>query len=632
MRRSDKQVLIICNELSYDNNTLTNFTGTIPSEFLNENKSWKVSVRGCGFHFMLKQPIASKHENHPSLIQVTFGDLKKAFTKRGSTDLTKLDLWMFENSLKLFVDREKSYTQRSLVEDFQHQTAIHEKHTGKLDGVPFKYNPELEAISFGQFEKDGKDSNERISKAPKDQRRAMKTFVFINARFIAGLNIPLLSNLQPTEINDEPYYHFFNSRKWNGPICTSIERDFPLKEPEIIQITSPDIEHNINNGIFDRSLCHFTVKRSGIKEWVNKEFKNHQFSDVLNNRITKFTIKFVDEKLDELHLTRGLPSWVLLTFSPEMDDERNVIISSGPNDLHPENDVSKFSVELKQTMDFSMAGDPKVALTRLSFKNKWKIMPRLKLNIAIFDCETGLVGNCNFENFDCPRGSPFLRNCDDIIQWCKRILKQKISVKMEKSSNGYLSMNFPNKKYIIILGSDLVQCLGLNYLHRKSGDLFTDLKKHNGGSREENAERDISILVKSAMARYIMARYKTVTSDLPFESTGDIAIFCDDKLSLDIILPPRKIQLYPNELYIYSNIVEHWPVMGQYRKLLKIVALKQDDHDENVTMDFHRPEYHSLSELHPRILQFQICTVEDAPIEPFNKNDRMYVTMQFSYN
>ena len=61
-----------------------------------------------------------------------------------------------------------------------------------------------------------------------------------------------------------------------------------------------------------------------------------------------------------------------------MENKRNVLISSEPNELHPENDMSNFSVELKRTMDFSVTDDPKVALTRLSFKNKFKIMPGLK--------------------------------------------------------------------------------------------------------------------------------------------------------------------------------------------------------------------------------------------------------------
>ena len=659
MRRSDKPVLLVSNDLLYKNNTLTDFSGSIVTDFLNENKSWKVAVHSCGLHFMLKQPIASKYENHPSLIQINFGDLNKAIKKRDlPVDKSKFELWMFESGYKFFVDREKSYTQRSLFEDLWFQMALNRKPDRKFDGFPCKYDRQNEVISFGQFDPTGEDSNQRLSKLPFSEGRLLRTFVFINARFREGLKIEPFHNLTPTEINGEPYYYFFNHQSFatraaktvagsslaqetgnldDGSICASVEKDFPLREPQIIQITSSDIEPNINSGIFCRSLCQFTVKHSEIKKRVNKEFKIHQFSDVLNNCITKFSIKFVDEELDELHLTRGLPSWVLLLFSPEMDNKRNVMTSSAPTDLYPENNMSNFSVELKQTIDFSMTDNPKVGLTSLSFKNKWKIMPRLKLNISILDCEEGLTDvnvnvNCEFRKFDCPRGNGELRNCEDIVKWCKKLLKDEFSIEMEKRNTGNLSMTFPNRKYLMIIGSDLVQILGLSYLHKNSEDLFSDLKKNNGGSRGVKAGRKISRLVKVAMARYIMDRYKMSAEEKPFESTGDVAIYCDSQLSIDIALPPREIQLYPSEFYIYSNIVEPWSVMGEYRKLLKIVAIKQDEYDENVTIDFHKPEYHILSEHYPRKLQFQISTGEDALIEPFSENERMYISLQFSYN
>ena len=659
MRRSDKPVLLVSNDLLYKNNTLTDFSGSIVTDFLNENKSWKVAVHSCGLHFMLKQPIASKYENHPSLIQINFGDLNKAIKRRDlPVDKSKFELWMFESGYKFFVDREKSYTQRSLFEDLWFQMALNRKPDRKFDGFPCKYDRQNEVISFGQFDPTGEDSNQRLSKLPFSEGRLLRTFVFINARFREGLKIEPFHNLTPTEINGEPYYYFFNHQSFatraaktvagsslaqetgnldDGSICASVEKDFPLREPQIIQITSSDIEPNINSGIFCRSLCQFTVKHSEIKKRVNKEFKIHQFSDVLNNCITKFSIKFVDEELDELHLTRGLPSWVLLLFSPEMDNKRNVMTSSAPTDLYPENNMSNFSVELKQTIDFSMTDNPKVGLTSLSFKNKWKIMPRLKLNISILDCEEGLTDvnvnvNCEFRKFDCPRGNGELRNCEDIVKWCKKLLKDEFSIEMEKRNTGNLSMTFPNRKYLMIIGSDLVQILGLSYLHKNSEDLFSDLKKNNGGSRGVKAGKKISRLVKVAMARYIMDRYKMSAEEKPFESTGDVAIYCDSQLSIDIALPPREIQLYPSEFYIYSNIVEPWSVMGEYRKLLKIVAIKQDEYDENVTIDFHKPEYHILSEHHPRKLQFQISTGEDALIEPFSENERMYISLQFSYN
>ena len=350
----------------------------------------------------------------------------------------------------------------------------------------------------------------------------------------------------------------------------------------------------------------------------------------------------MDEKLDELHLTRGLPSWVKLVFSPEMENKRNVMISSQPTDLHPENHMSDFSLELKQRFDFSMTDDPKVALMNLSFKNKWKIMPGLKLNITIcHNCgnesdilhnSTDIIENYKFEEYDCPRGSGDVRSCDDIIKWCKDLLNDKFSIGIEKQSNGNLSMKFPDKKYLVILGRDLAQCLGLSYLHNKNGDLFTDLKKNNGGKRSAAEENEVFSNVQSAIARYIMNMYRTLPGELQFESTGDVAIYSDSTLLLDIILQPKEIKLYPNELYIFFNIIEPWSVIGQYKELLRIVQLKHDEHEEKITIDFRKPEFHALREHHPRRLNFRIATVDGVLIEPYDINDKMYMTLQFSYN
>merc|ERR1712008_455734 len=187
----------------------------IPPDFLTENKSWRVAVHSCGFDFMLKQPISSKHENQPSLIQITFANLNEALGKHGTYDMAKFDLWMFEISLKLFVDRERPYTQKSLVEDFQRQVAIHKKSHEKFDGVPFKYEQESEIISFGQFENNGEDSDARIFKLANEERRNARTYVFINARFREGLDIqPTFNLIKTTEIDGELYYYFFNSRFW----------------------------------------------------------------------------------------------------------------------------------------------------------------------------------------------------------------------------------------------------------------------------------------------------------------------------------------------------------------------------------------------------------------------------------
>ena len=70
---------------------------------------------------------------------------------------------------------------------------------------------------------------------------------------------------------------------------------------------------------------------------------------------------------------------------------------------------------------------------------------------------------------------------------------------------------------------------------------------------------------------------------------------------------------------------------GEYKQLLKIVPLPQDERNENITVEFPRLEYHGLSELHPRLLKFEIATVDGVLIEPFDNNYNMYISLQFCH-
>ena len=69
--------------------------------------------------------------------------------------------------------------------------------------------------------------------------------------------------------------------------------------------------------------------------------------------------------------------------------------------------------------------------------------------------------------------------------------------------------------------------------------------------------------------------------------------------------------------------------MGNYKQLLKIVPLPQNERDENITIDFSRLEYHGLSELHPRVLKFEIATIDGMLIEPLDESYNMYISLQF---
>ena len=88
------------------------------------------------------------------------------------------------------------------------------------------------------------------------------------------------------------------------------------------------------------------------------------------------------------------------------------------------------------------------------------------------------------------------------------------------------------------------------------------------------------------------------------------------------------IELYPNDLYIYSSIVKPTIVLGEYRRLLRIISLPYGKKDQNITIEFPHLEYHDLSELQPSTLHFEIVSIDGRPVLPLNSDD-IYLSLQF---
>ena len=116
-----------------------------------------------------------------------------------------------------------------------------------------------------------------------------------------------------------------------------------------------------------------------------------------------------------------------------------------------------------------------------------------------------------------------------------------------------------------------------------------------------------------------------------FLSTGDVIITGEINSKYHLIFPPRNIEIYPNDLYLYCNIVEPTIVAGDYKQLLRIIPLPHDKQNQNITVDFQKPEFHELRELKPRILQFEIGTIDGKHVTRYNKRNNVYLNLQFDH-
>ena len=139
------------------------------------------------------------------------------------------------------------------------------------------------------------------------------------------------------------------------------------------------------------------------------------------------------------------------------------------------------------------------------------------------------------------------------------------------------------------------------------------------------------LIIKTSISKY--SAYKT-GKEMDFESfitTGDIIILAEPNSKYLMNYPPRNIELYPNDLYLFCKIVEPTVVFGEFKQLLRIIPLPYNKQNENITVDFPKPEFHEVRELKPRLLQFEVTTIDGKSVQSFNKEDHLYLNLQFQH-
>ena len=170
-----------------------------------------MDLHSLGLHCQLKQQLASKYENFTSLIQIAFKDFEAACLKYETHDLNNLSLSMFESASNYYIDKEKSFTLQSLVNDFELQRELSIKNASL--SIPYKYEQNSNSIMLCQFQINGVDFDVRMSKLPISERKRSRTFVFLNKYFKEGLNIQFEENgltWNEAYIDNQLYYYFFN--------------------------------------------------------------------------------------------------------------------------------------------------------------------------------------------------------------------------------------------------------------------------------------------------------------------------------------------------------------------------------------------------------------------------------------
>ena len=640
MSTHENTVLLFSNgkSMTEKENTLSAFSGKIPSNFLKPHREWKVGINSCGLHLNLKQKLCSKNGAMPDLIQITLKDFTDESAKYPNADNTNLPLGMFLPHHRIYINNHQSYTAGTLAQHIRNKVQK-EQIRSKTVFCGFPVVNKWGRIRFGQFASDGyhvMDTN---------NQNEMGTFVFLNKYFYKYLNLSKKEILKTTLIDGEQYYFFFNSPSLKSksyyPFKAN-ERKFNLEKPKLIQITSDQVDSAIYNGSYKQCLRQFTTTSTEVGKYIHYEFDDLEFSNVSNTSIDVFSVKILDQNFKKLRLLPGLPSYVKLVFSPVMKHvhEEHIRISSASSDLYPNNKIASFNVELPKTLDFSWTKNPKVALTRVSFQNKWLVMPGLKFDHLLVDFDSTDHWKHRYSGIDrVTLGQP--RTCKEICKDFERRTNLPASnvIKAKMQLDGTYTITFITNG-MAIFGSDFGQILGFDFMDKLGHNTCMKIDKENAISMnffysESNTKEDVELRKK--IKEYInefqdLRKLKKPNVDVDlkaFFASGDIVICGEKGATFNLPYKPRTIELFPNNIFIYCNFVAGSAVLGEYKKLLRIVHLPHDKKEQHHTIDFTRLDFLALSELKIKTMQFHIVTIDGRDVEPYDVLENIYLNLMF---
>ena len=145
------------------------------------------------------------------------------------------------------------------------------------------------------------------------------------------------------------------------------------------------------------------------------------------------------------------------------------------------------------------------------------------------------------------------RNCNQIVNWFKNKCKEAgTPVRLARQANGNNSITFQNKS-VLIIGRDLAQCLGFAFAHQTMNNF---VKRARNPHQDNSIDvKEDELIIKTCISKYSGIKTGNETDVESFISTGDIIILAEPNSRYLLNYPPRTIELYPNDLYVFSL---HW--------------------------------------------------------------------------
>ena len=326
-----------------------------------------------------------------------------------------------------------------------------------------------------------------------------------------------------------------------------IKQHVQIKIPEVVKVKCSFIRDQVFNNTQEKDLVCFSPKFTLQSKYCFYEVESKNFLQLSNTILDSLDFKLVDGDNKRLQLREGTPTLIKLHFKKMEANKKSfhVRISSGGarNGSNSDNDMSKFTVKLPQTLYFNR--EWKVALSSILIPGRYCTLPEAGEIKFTYKHEGEVIVHKDY--FPMREMTK-----EDVIEFISDFFSSHVrkigSVTEKLAANEYeptLEFRFYKEGFFTL--SDYA-CQVLGY----GAEDFTNRKKRF----------DIKFKPNETMAKL--------------------------KMSYGINLNYFR----PNYIMAYANIVEPTPVNAEMTNLLKVFQISGDK--SHLLYEFKHLEYHRL--------------------------------------
>ena len=619
----------------YPDNKLTSFVNRFPIPLEIDNR-YEIGVQSIGFSSLFKNVSLPENEHAPSIIITNCkrtNDERFTLCRRddqylGSYDYIcpgpiKFDFSQINNPFcvgcpcftwqKRLEDREYSYSDISnLMKEISDNTGLNAKVIG--DGKTFKISIEMGPkyqdtwgfhICYVMFHQTAKDS---LAISP-------ITLATYWRRFSPEQKIEKLGQISEVSMQGRQMierYAGYKGEKYFAYELDHVPLDdgkfvesfvmgeiilFKPKYPKYIKVVCDNVEEQILNSEYSKDVLVYSPDFSNISSYTFQEIETVEYMPLLNHYLTELKIKLLDENNNRLQLQTGHATIIKFAIRrmPEVKKSFHVTLTSESNELFQTNKITSFKAKLP---------------TPLNLDNKWKVSINSVSHPTKFSTFLGDVGRNsgndkqrsfifkpnNFipvnpitsKQFNLDRAYSDIEICDEIDSYLKF---HKIGTCKIEYKNFIMQIQQPGK---FILGYDLAMILGYG--------------EHIGGIGLSGGQK----LVSLSFGADTDSTKKSWENRIIFKFPYTMNIGYND----------------PKYIMVYSNIVQPKLVGGEYRKLLRITPI--EDNDLNyITHYFKHKEFCELENSLIDTVEITLATHDGRQVN-FASDQDVIVNLEFS--